>query len=120
MGKKQLLEEFTENNIDSISYCRSCNAYTITINREDYSAHENNFFTYFPGIDENNFKKNIQKVLTNIFSCCNWCVNHWGLDICACGSGESITECQKGFDECGKPMQIIDVYNHVRSGNAWV
>lgn len=34
--------------------------------------------------------------------CCNHCVNRWGIDLCECGSGERVGEC-----ECGshKPMQ---------------
>lgn len=29
---------------------------------------------------------------------CNHCVNHWGIDICKCGSGDPIGECT--WDEC--------------------
>lgn len=119
MSKKTLLQELGNSDIESISYCKSCNAYTVTINGQDYSIHEDNFFDQFPDIDKDNFKKNIQKVLMNIFSCCNWCVNHWGLDICACGSGEPITDCQEGFEVCGSPMQAIDEFNYVRGAGSW-
>lgn len=38
---------------------------------------------------------------------CNHCVNHYGLDLCACGSGEPTLECTAGFKECGKPYQTL-------------
>lgn len=28
--------------------------------------------------------------------CCDHCVNHWGIDVCECGSGEPIGECECG------------------------
>lgn len=28
--------------------------------------------------------------------CCNHCVNHWGIDLCECGSGERVGECDCG------------------------
>lgn len=37
--------------------------------------------------------------------CCDHCVNHYGLDICACGSGESPEECTNGLAECSTPRQ---------------
>ena len=37
----------------------------------------------------------------------NHCVNHYGLDLCACGSGESPEECTAGFDECGNPYETL-------------
>ena len=37
--------------------------------------------------------------------CCNHCVNHWGIDLCECGSGERVGECDCGcnsaHDELG-------------------
>lgn len=27
---------------------------------------------------------------------CNHCVNHWGIDLCECGSGEKVGECSCG------------------------
>lgn len=37
---------------------------------------------------------------TNVFSNCNHCVNHWGIDLCGCGSGEPVGECQEGLSDC--------------------
>jgi hypothetical protein len=38
---------------------------------------------------------------------CNHCVNGWGLDLCGCGSGEPLGECEEGLPECesGVPSQ---------------
>lgn len=43
---------------------------------------------------------------------CDHCVNHYGLELCACGSGEYYWECEEGLDECGKPMQELGGWNH--------
>lgn len=47
---------------------------------------------------------------------CNHCVNRWGIDLCACGSGEKVGECNEGLKECGKPMQSIDGYLYMNGG----
>jgi hypothetical protein len=36
----------------------------------------------------------------NIFCNCNHCVNHWGVDLCNCGSGEPVGECDGGLYDC--------------------
>lgn len=33
------------------------------------------------------------------FCHCNHCVNHWGIDLCECGSGEPVGQC-----ECGSSL----------------
>ena len=103
MSKKELLNQLEGYEIEDISLCQ-CGAYTITINRLNYSVHTDNFFKSFPKIDQGIFEESINKVLMNSFSNCNHCANNWGLDICACGSGESPETCQEGFDVCGQPM----------------
>ncbi len=40
-------------------------------------------------------------------SSCNHCVNNYGIDLCACGSGEELDKCENGFDICGQPMQSL-------------
>lgn len=30
--------------------------------------------------------------------CCNHCVNKWGLDLCKCGSGDPVGECE--WEDC--------------------
>lgn len=34
--------------------------------------------------------------------CCNHCVNHWGIDLCECGSGARVGECDALFDIDGR------------------
>ena len=50
---------------------------------------------------------------------CDHCVNHWGVDLCACGSGEPPEKCQEGFPECGEPMQVYGGRTQVRASDAW-
>lgn len=30
---------------------------------------------------------------------CNHCVNHWGIDLCECGSGEEVGKCNCGSNK---------------------
>ena len=47
-------------------------------------------------------KLNVSEVKTtlNPVYSCNHCVNRWGVDLCGCGSGEPVGECDGGFHEC--------------------
>lgn len=50
---------------------------------------------------------------------CNHCVNHYGLDLCACGSGESPEECGCDDKVCGHPMQsLTEGYTSVTAEDA--
>ena len=51
--------------------------------------------------------------------CCNHCVNHYGLDLCGCGSGEEFGKSNNGFDECKVPMQKIGEYACIKAGDGW-
>jgi len=46
----------------------------------------------------------------NDYGNCNHCVNHWGVDLCGCGSGEEVGKCDRGFSECkaGAPAQYLE------------
>ena len=102
-------------NIEFVAYC-SCGAYTLTINGTDYSCHKSNIRKFFPDIDMDILKQSIEN---NYFNC-NHCINNWGLDLCACGSGEFPEDCENGFDECGQPSQSIEGnYNHIQAKNGW-
>lgn len=117
---KRLLEQLENNSIEHIAHC-SCGAYTVYINNTGYSVHEDNFNKHFPDIDKKLLEKELKSDNIQKYCNCNYCVNHWGLDLCACGSGESFDSCEGGFGECGKPMQSIeDNYNHVRGGSSWI
>ena len=86
-----------ENNIESYSIC-SCGA--VTIYFEDGASNSMYKSTKKKlGIDLRKYKK-----LTNTY-CCDHCVNHWGIDLCECGSGERVGKCscgsQNAHDEFG-------------------
>lgn len=42
------------------------------------------------------------------YSCCDHCVNHYGIDVCGCGSGKPVGKCDGEFNECrtGQASQI--------------
>lgn len=88
--------------IEFVAHC-SCGAYTLTINNNDYSVSEDNLSDVFPNIDLDILKSQIENNYYN----CNHCVNKWGVDSCACGSGEPFHICNGGFNECGNPMQEV-------------
>ena len=85
-----------------------CGAITlITDTGETYSVNEDNLEIYLPGMDVSCLEE-FQKVY-----CCDHCVNHYGIDLCGCGSGEPFGECDNGLDECQFPMQLIGGYTHI-------
>ena len=53
------------------------------------------------------------------YHCCDHCVNQWGLDLCACGSGESPEACEEGYPCCGTPSQVLNVRTSYRALDAW-
>lgn len=52
--------------------------------------------------------------------CCNYCVNHYGLELCGCGSGELFGKCDNGFPECEMPMQVLEGYTAVACASSWL
>ncbi len=97
-------------------YCIcSCGAVTLFHrNGSNYCCDLKNRDRFLPGLDLRKLRK-----LTDCF-CCDHCVNHYGLDICACGSGEPFWECDNGFEECGSPMQALGGYDKVMARDAWL
>lgn len=83
-----------------------CGAVTVFSdrNQENYSCRQENFSRFFPDIK----LEDLKQVSTSHI--CNHCVNHYGLDLCGCGSGAFFGECNENLDECRKPMQAIDLY----------
>ena len=82
-----------------------CECGAITVQSESNADNYNvsmskaDFKTNFPGLK-----------ITEHFIACNYCVNHWGVDLCGCGSGEKVGKCTNDFDECrnNTPSQYID------------
>ncbi len=97
--------------IDGYSRC-FCGAITFySKDGKSVSCKENNLYKYFPetfvnGISLDVPPKNIKEYEETV--CCDHCANHYGLDLCACGSGEHYSECKNGFDACGTPRQSIN------------
>ena len=91
-------------------YNCQCGAYTVTISGVEYSIPSEIFKEKFGDLKP---EYTVQ--------CCNYCVNGWGIDLCACGSGEKYNECDGGFNECGQPMQSMeDGHNHVSGKGALI
>lgn len=87
-----------------------CGAVTITIKDQDYSMPRELFNTLYKG-------KNIK--IEHEVNGCNYCINHWGIDLCACGSGEKYQECTEEYNVCGNTMQNIENKQiNVKGGNA--
>lgn len=86
-------------NIESYFKC-ACGA--ITINFDNGASN-----SMYPktakkmGIDLRKYKS----IRLNTVCNCNHCVNHWGIDLCECGSGEEVGKCScgsnKAHDEFG-------------------
>lgn len=48
--------------------------------------------------------------LPQIFRNCNHCVNHWGIDICKCGSGFPIGKCDCGSKESSEDLGVQKLF----------
>ena len=73
----------------------------ITDTGDQYMVQKSSRKRYLPGID----LRKLHRLQT--CSCCDHCVNHYGLDLCACGSGEPVGKCRNELDCCGEPSQIL-------------
>ena len=87
---------------DIVSY-QVCKCGAITLNTADGGAYS---------CKRRNLKRFVDVDLRRVerlhdVVCCDHCVNHYGMDLCACGSGETPSRCKGGFDCCGKPMQVF-------------
>ena len=76
-----------------VSYSK-CQCGAITVYFENGGSNSMNMRTKrLLGIDLRKVHKD--KITYN----CNHCVNHWGIDLCACGSGERVGKCSCGSNE---------------------
>lgn len=95
-----------------LSRCE-CGGITIFYGNKSFSCKETNFPRFFPNFD----LEGVEEIKTSYI--CDHCTNHYGLDLCACGSGEPYESCSNGFDVCGKPMQSVKGgYSCVRANDA--
>lgn len=84
-----------------ITDVRKCKCGAITVNYEDdtdSSMPEKLYNEYYPS-----------RKIDGHYESCNYCVNHWGVDLCNCGSGEKIGECTNSYTSCKnhEPAQIL-------------
>ena len=91
-----------------INHIALCVCRTITFEREQEVSWSVSLETapcFFPELSRAFFET--LHSLAGEYSYCIHCVNHWCLDLCACGSGENPEECDGGFAECGFCGQYI-------------
>ena len=88
--------------------CR-CGAITVEIDGKEYSMSKETFNKRYGTLFQ-----------LSTYSDCNYCSNHWGIDLCACGSGKPYDECDEGTEMCGQPMQVIEEgTTHIKATGGW-
>ena len=92
--------------VQHVNLCH-CGAFTFEFERGEVSVSVENAGKFFLQIPQSHFNTLAKKLVPN-YSNCNHCVNHWGLDVCACGSGEPYENCNEGYDNCGTPSQNLE------------
>lgn len=104
-------------------YRCKCGAITfIADDKREFSCFEKNLDKFIPEEELPKYcadgKPENLVQYTDVFAC-NHCVNHYGLNLCACGSGESPDECSFGDKVCGLPMQsLTEGYSSVTADDA--
>ncbi len=101
---------------DDVQVC-ACGAVTVFIDETPYSMKRADFKARFGRLPRIGNPARLPDM-----GSCNYCVNHWGIDLCACGSGEHYQKCREGHKGyCGRPMQSIEEgYRNVPAGDAWI
>jgi hypothetical protein len=90
-------------NIKDIIGYNKCDCGAITL----YFAQGDN---YTCSIKQKNLKyygidlRKIKRINKNNFFCCDHCVNHYGVDLCSCGSGEKVGKCSCGSTESSQVL----------------
>ena len=88
-------------------YATKCSCGAITIQGKDVDEPFTNSMR--PAYFKKHFRgRGYRFKWLNSFCCCDHCVNHWGLDICSCGSGEKVGKC---YCKSKRPYQTVEVAN---------
>lgn len=76
----------------------ACGAITISENDIDSSMTREQFDELYPGMS-----------IEGHWGNCNYCVNHWGIDLCNCGSGMKVGKCTNDYESCRnhEPAQVL-------------
>lgn len=99
--------EYSIEDVKEICKC-SCGALTVDMHDgKSYHMKPATFRSYF-GVDRVPTAVNAKSP----YGCCDYCVNHYGVELCACGSGKSVKLCKenimhKGKKICGHPFEKI-------------
>ena len=107
------MKHITNEEVIFYSKC-SCGSINVETETGSYFCLEKDKKKYFPELD---FRKLKAVKNEHTFYNCDYCVNHYGLDLCSCGSGEKVGEC-----ECGstKPMQVVGEYSRCTADDAFL
>ena len=96
-----------EYDISGISLCK-CGAVIMSRQYENYFCHSGRLSLVFP-LELAERIGEIAATLIPEFNTCNHCVNHYGLDLCGCGSGQAFGNCENEYDECCMPHQTSEL-----------
>jgi hypothetical protein len=77
-----------------------CGAITVDVDGGSFSMTSEEFDKIYPGAFSGD--------LPDEYGSCNHCVNHWGIGLCGCGSGEKFGECSNDYPECRVPAQDME------------
>lgn len=69
-----------------------CGAVTVSSNNGDISMPYSEFKTEYPEV----------KLEKGKYGSCNYCVNHWGTNLCKCGSGKKKGKCNCKYKNTGE------------------
>lgn len=85
-----------------VKFLQKCACGAVTI-RFDNDASNSMFWETFEGLGLDTSEA---EWLTGTCYCCDHCVNHWGIDLCECGSGARVGECECGSN---RPHDILGI-----------
>lgn len=71
---------------------KKCKCGAITVVGDDFSN------SMRPRLFRKKYPK--MKLQPGLYYACDHCGNHWGLDICGCGSGVAVGKCRGGHASC--------------------
>jgi hypothetical protein len=97
--------------MEIICKCEGCGAITVDIGGNQYSMTPETYRKKFDVVRVPRIKQRVGS--------CDWCVNHYGLELCACGSGKRYKKCREGYSVCGKPMQDIET-GRTKTRGGWL
>lgn len=97
---------YSEYGIEDVNVC-DCGAFTFGNFNGNVSVQPENAHKHLPLIPQEYFDILADKLVSN-YRNCNHCANHWGLDLCACGSGEPYDKCSANNYSCGSPSQNVE------------